>query len=61
MDYELDHSTPTGGFPPIFLCSINRKEEIKENKNREFAKVGTSLLSIQKIMEARKGIKSKFN
>lgn len=48
---------PTGGFPPIYLCS-QVKEKIKETQNKEKTKreykTHKTALSIKDILEKRK-------
>lgn len=44
---------PTGGFPPIFVCSRKDIEKEEEKKNREFTAKRTAV-SIKNIMEKRR-------
>lgn len=49
---DLDKTTPTGGFPPIFICKKGDKQQ-EEDKNRGFATKKTAV-SIKEIMEERR-------
>lgn len=51
---EIDTTvTPTGGFPPIFVVTREKKEEIESSKSRELA-TRTSAVSITDILKKKK-------
>lgn len=51
---EIDTAvTPTGGFPPIFVVTREKKEEIESSKSRELA-TRTSAVSITDILKKKK-------
>lgn len=49
---DVDKTTPTAGFPPIFICKKGDKQQ-EEDKNRGFATKKTAV-SIKEIMEERR-------
>ena len=52
--YRRDGSTPFGGFPPIYLCSMNTEMNIQQG-NREYSTHKTTV-SIKDIMQKRRDI-----
>ncbi len=51
---RTDSSVPSGGFPPIFICTKEEKErEQSETKARGYA-TSKSSVSIKKILDIRK-------
>jgi hypothetical protein len=49
MDKDIK---PLGGFPPIYECSKSELQLIEQSKNRQFAKLSSSI-SIKDIMLKR--------
>lgn len=52
MNSEDNQNFPTGGFPPILICSKATLEIIQQNKNREYIGNKKSV-SIKDIMGTR--------
>lgn len=53
LDNEIDF--PSGGFPPIYLCSRIQISSEEENKNREYSS-HKSAVSIKDILSKRREI-----
>lgn len=51
---------PTGGFPPIFLCTVDTetKEQVKEETKKKHGYTTKSIVDISHILNQRRHIKS---
>lgn len=48
-----NQNVPTGGFPPIYLCTKGELKKEEETKNREFATKKTAV-NIRDIMQQKR-------
>lgn len=54
-DIDIPIDIPSGGFPPLYLCSQEDLKENQEEKSREF-KIQKGSVSIKSILEKRRNV-----